>query len=142
TLSGHTSPVTTIADSSTPSRFIYPSLTRTSRGSEAYLRWRSAPLSTMYPSTTSVSSTGDLSSKSSVEPSRKRSRSPSATVPLPIPAPGALVPTHVVFYHLARGLEILIHWGIVLQRISMQIGAYRSVNGFVCIATSVVFVVS
>ncbi|GKA53992.1 hypothetical protein Tco_0752941 [Tanacetum coccineum] len=95
TLSGHTSPVTTIADSSTPSRFIYPPLTRTSRGSEAYRRWRSALLSTMYPPTTSESLAGDLSSESSAKPSRKICRSPAATVPLPIPAPGALVPTRV-----------------------------------------------
>ncbi|GKG01894.1 hypothetical protein Tco_0306599, partial [Tanacetum coccineum] len=93
TLSRHTSLVTTIADLSIPSRFIYPPLTRTSRGSEAYRRWRSALLSTMYPPTTSESSARDLSSESSAEPSRKRCRSPAATVPLPIPAPGALVPT-------------------------------------------------
>nr|GEW24814.1 oxoglutarate/iron-dependent dioxygenase [Tanacetum cinerariifolium] len=41
--SEHTPPVTTIADSSTPSRFIYPPLARTSRYGEAYRRWRSAP---------------------------------------------------------------------------------------------------
>ncbi|GJR44075.1 hypothetical protein Tco_1312178 [Tanacetum coccineum] len=38
TLYGHTSPVTTIADSSTPSRLVYPPPTRTSRGSEAFRR--------------------------------------------------------------------------------------------------------
>ncbi|GJU31837.1 hypothetical protein Tco_1175426 [Tanacetum coccineum] len=32
----HTSPITAIADSSTPSRFIYPPPTRTSRGSKAF----------------------------------------------------------------------------------------------------------
>ncbi|GJV29315.1 hypothetical protein Tco_1385763 [Tanacetum coccineum] len=42
--------------------------------SEAYLRWRSAPLSTMYPPMTSESSVGDYSSESSVGPSRKRCR--------------------------------------------------------------------
>nr|GEV18071.1 reverse transcriptase domain-containing protein [Tanacetum cinerariifolium] len=36
---------------------------------EAYLRWRSALLSTLYPSTTSESSAGDSSSESSVGPS-------------------------------------------------------------------------
>ncbi|GJT63239.1 putative reverse transcriptase domain-containing protein [Tanacetum coccineum] len=91
--SGHNPPVTTIVDSSTPSRFVYPPLARTSRYSEAYHCWRSASLSTMYPPTASESSAGDSSSESSVGPSRKRCRSPAATVPLPIPAPGALVPT-------------------------------------------------
>ncbi|GJS58001.1 reverse transcriptase domain-containing protein [Tanacetum coccineum] len=71
-LSRHTPLVTTIADSSAPSRFVYPPLARTSRYSEAYLRWSSAPLSTMYPSMTFETSTGDSSSKSSTGPSRKR----------------------------------------------------------------------
>ncbi|GJZ80455.1 hypothetical protein Tco_0645449 [Tanacetum coccineum] len=71
-LSRHTPQDTTNADSSTPPRFVHPSLARTLRCSEAYLRWRSAPLSTMYPPTTSESSVGDYSSKSSVRPSRKR----------------------------------------------------------------------
>ncbi|GJX30296.1 hypothetical protein Tco_0238375 [Tanacetum coccineum] len=39
--SRHPPPVTTIADSSTPSRFVDPPLDRTSRYSEAYCRWRS-----------------------------------------------------------------------------------------------------
>ncbi|GKF03603.1 hypothetical protein Tco_0030526, partial [Tanacetum coccineum] len=65
-LSKHTSPDTTIVSSSSPSRFIYLPPTRTSRGSEAYRRWRSAPLSTMSPAT---------------------------TMPSSIPASGALVPT-------------------------------------------------
>nr|GEV70649.1 hypothetical protein [Tanacetum cinerariifolium] len=44
--------------------------------SEAYLRWRSASLSTMYPLSTFESSAGDSSSESSAGPSRKRCRSP------------------------------------------------------------------
>ncbi|GJY80810.1 reverse transcriptase domain-containing protein [Tanacetum coccineum] len=40
-LPGHTPPDTTDADSSTPPRFVHPSLARTLRCSEAYLRWRS-----------------------------------------------------------------------------------------------------
>ncbi|GKG29765.1 hypothetical protein Tco_0419663, partial [Tanacetum coccineum] len=68
------------ADSSTPLKFIHPSLTRTPWCSEAYLRWRSAPLSTMYPLTTSESSTGDSSSESSARPSHKRCRSPATTL--------------------------------------------------------------
>nr|GEV62415.1 hypothetical protein [Tanacetum cinerariifolium] len=73
-LSGHTPPDTTDADSSTPLRFVHPSLARTPRCSEAYLHWRSAPLSTMYPPTISESSAGDSSSETSVGPSRKRCR--------------------------------------------------------------------
>ncbi|GJV43251.1 hypothetical protein Tco_1427787 [Tanacetum coccineum] len=90
-LSRHTSPDTTIADSSSPSRFVYPPPTRTSQGSEAYLRWRFTPLSTIYPPTTSESSAGDCSSESSAGPSRKRCRSPSNTVPSSNPASRALV---------------------------------------------------
>ncbi|GJS16645.1 hypothetical protein Tco_0411117 [Tanacetum coccineum] len=93
--SRHTPPVTTIVDSSTPSRFVYPPLDRTLRYSEAYRRWRSAPLSIMYPPMTSESSAEDSSSESSARPSRKRCRSPTTTVTLSIPAPGALVPSHV-----------------------------------------------
>nr|GEV11666.1 hypothetical protein [Tanacetum cinerariifolium] len=63
-LSEHTPPGTTDTDSSTPPRFVHPPLARISRCSEAYLCWRSAPLSTMYPPTTSESSAGDSSSKS------------------------------------------------------------------------------
>ncbi|GJT24543.1 reverse transcriptase domain-containing protein [Tanacetum coccineum] len=79
-LSGHTPPNTTIVDSSTPPRFGYPPLARTLQCSEAYHRWRSAPLSTMYPPTTSESSARDSSSESSVGLSRKRCRSPAATM--------------------------------------------------------------
>ncbi|GJW79137.1 hypothetical protein Tco_0140819, partial [Tanacetum coccineum] len=49
----HTPPDTTDVDSSTLTRFVHPSLARTLRCSEGYLRWRSASLSTMYPLTTS-----------------------------------------------------------------------------------------
>ncbi|GJR47028.1 hypothetical protein Tco_1315131, partial [Tanacetum coccineum] len=66
---------------------------RTPRCSEAYLRWRSAPLSTMYPLTTSESSAGDSSSESFARPSRKRCRSPAATVTSSIHATRALVPS-------------------------------------------------
>ncbi|GKB38771.1 hypothetical protein Tco_0883713 [Tanacetum coccineum] len=92
-LSGHTPPVTTIADSSAPLRFVYLPLARTLRYSEAYSRWRSAPLPTMYPPTTSESSAGDSSSESSSGPFHKRCRSPAATVTLSIPTLGALVPS-------------------------------------------------
>ncbi|GKA76866.1 hypothetical protein Tco_0783327 [Tanacetum coccineum] len=96
-LPGHTPPDTTDADSSTPSRLVHPSLTRTPRFSEAYLYWRSAPLSTMYPPTTSESSAGDSSSELSVRPSHKRCRSPAATVTSFIHATRALVPFRANF---------------------------------------------
>ncbi|GJU72782.1 putative reverse transcriptase domain-containing protein [Tanacetum coccineum] len=62
---------------------------RTPRRSEAFRRWRSAPLSTPYPPTTSESSLGSFSERSldssspSSRPSRKRGRSPTASVPSP-----------------------------------------------------------
>nr|GEV22955.1 putative reverse transcriptase domain-containing protein [Tanacetum cinerariifolium] len=93
-LSGHTPPDTTDADSSTPSRFVHPPLARTLRCSEAYLCWRSAPLSSMYPPTTSESSAGDSYFESSVGLSRKRYTSLAATVNLSIHATRALVPFH------------------------------------------------
>ncbi|GJY59590.1 hypothetical protein Tco_0459482 [Tanacetum coccineum] len=94
-LSGHASPDTTVADSSTPLRFVYLPLARNPRCSEAYFRWRSSPLSTMYPPTTSESSTGDSCFESSAGPSRKRCRPPSATVTSYIHATRALVPSRV-----------------------------------------------
>ncbi|GJW71599.1 hypothetical protein Tco_0128516 [Tanacetum coccineum] len=89
----HASPDTTVVDSSTPPRFGYPPLARTLRYSEAYLHWRSAPLSTMYPPTTSESSTRDSSSESYARPSHKRCRSFAATVTSSIHATRALVPS-------------------------------------------------
>ncbi|GKF79720.1 hypothetical protein Tco_0235288, partial [Tanacetum coccineum] len=82
-------------DSSTPPRFIYPPLARTPWCSEAYLCWRSAPLSTMYLLTTSESSARDSSFESSARPSRKRCRSPAATMTSSINATRALVPSRV-----------------------------------------------
>nr|GEV38396.1 hypothetical protein [Tanacetum cinerariifolium] len=76
----HTPPNTIDVDSSTPPRFVHPPLARTLRCSEAYLRWRSALLSTMYPPTTFELSTGDSSFESSAGPSRKRCRSLAATM--------------------------------------------------------------
>ncbi|GJT19229.1 hypothetical protein Tco_0877935 [Tanacetum coccineum] len=92
-LSGHTPLDTTDADSSTPPRFAHPLLARTPWYREAYLHWRSAPLSTMYPPTTSESSAGDSSSESFAGPSRKRCRSPVAIVISSVHATRALVPS-------------------------------------------------
>ncbi|GKE01539.1 hypothetical protein Tco_1389522, partial [Tanacetum coccineum] len=44
--------------------FVHRSLARTPRRSEAFRRWRSAPLSTPYPLTTSESSLGSYSERS------------------------------------------------------------------------------
>ncbi|GKC93095.1 hypothetical protein Tco_1158537, partial [Tanacetum coccineum] len=98
-LSGHTPPDTTDADSSTPQRFVHRSLARTPRRSEAFRRWRSAPLSTPYPPTTSESSLGSSSKRSldssspSSRPSRKRCRSPTASVPSPTHVSRSIAPT-------------------------------------------------
>ncbi|GJU14576.1 hypothetical protein Tco_1142542 [Tanacetum coccineum] len=60
---------------------------RTPRCSEAFMRWRSAPLSTLYPPTTSESSLGSSPERSLdsfspfAGPSRKRCRSPTTLVP-------------------------------------------------------------
>nr|GEX83571.1 hypothetical protein [Tanacetum cinerariifolium] len=94
-LSGHTPPDTTDTDSSTPQRFVHPPLARTPQSSRAYLRWRSAPLATMYPPMTSESSTEDSSFESSVGPSRKRCRSPTATMTSSIHSTRALDPSCV-----------------------------------------------
>ncbi|GJX73767.1 putative reverse transcriptase domain-containing protein [Tanacetum coccineum] len=88
-LSEHTPPDTTDANTSTPPRFVNRSLSRTPRCSEAFRRWRSTPLSTRYPPTTSESSLGSSSKRSldsstpSSGPSRKRCRSPAASIPSP-----------------------------------------------------------
>ncbi|GKE17638.1 hypothetical protein Tco_1425215, partial [Tanacetum coccineum] len=77
-LSGLTPPDTTDADASTPQRFVHRSLARTPRHSEDFRHWRSAPLSTPYPPTTSESSLGSSSKRSldssspSSRPSRRR----------------------------------------------------------------------
>ncbi|GJX65215.1 hypothetical protein Tco_0299558 [Tanacetum coccineum] len=72
-------------------RLGYP-LVRTPRCSEAFMRWRSAPLSTLYPSTISEPSLGSYFERSldscspSSRPSRKRCRSPTVLVPSSTPA--------------------------------------------------------
>nr|GEU31669.1 hypothetical protein [Tanacetum cinerariifolium] len=77
-----------------PPMLIHPPLAKALRCSEAYLHWRSAPLSTMYPLMTFESSVGDSSSESSTGPSHKRCRSPTATVTSSIHSTRALVPSH------------------------------------------------
>ncbi|GJR99865.1 reverse transcriptase domain-containing protein [Tanacetum coccineum] len=77
-LPGHLPVDTTVADSSTPLVFFHPPLARTPRCSEAYLRWRSTPLSTMSPAatvTSSIHATKALvPSRADLLPPRKRFR--------------------------------------------------------------------
>ncbi|GKE41447.1 hypothetical protein Tco_1468731 [Tanacetum coccineum] len=81
-----------------PPRLCYP-LRRAPRRSEAFRRWCAAPLSTLYPPTTSESSSGDSSerplhsSSHSAEPSHKRCRSPVDSVPSSTSVMGSLAPT-------------------------------------------------
>ncbi|GKD20309.1 putative reverse transcriptase domain-containing protein, partial [Tanacetum coccineum] len=81
-----------------PPRLIYPPVL-TPRYSEAFRRWRAAPLSTPYPPTTSESSLGSSSERSldssspSSRPSRKRCRSPTASVPSPTHVSRSIAPT-------------------------------------------------
>ncbi|GKA18914.1 hypothetical protein Tco_0698829 [Tanacetum coccineum] len=81
-------------------RLSYPPR-RAPRRSEAFRRWCAAPLSTLYPPTTSESSSGDSlkrplhSSSHSARPSRKRCRSPIDSVPSSTPVMGSLAPTRV-----------------------------------------------
>ncbi|GJS63479.1 putative reverse transcriptase domain-containing protein [Tanacetum coccineum] len=87
-------------------RLSYPSR-RAPRRSEAFRHWCAAPLSTLYPPTTSESSSGDSSerplhsSSHSAGPSRKRCRSPVDFVPSSTPVMGSLAPTRadICSYH-------------------------------------------
>ncbi|GKG33593.1 hypothetical protein Tco_0433752, partial [Tanacetum coccineum] len=92
----HSGPSTRVA----VPRLVYPPVS-TPRYSEAFCHWRAAPLSTVYPSTTSESSSGDSSSERSLHlsfpsagQSQKRSRSPVDLVPSSSPVVGSLAPTH------------------------------------------------
>ncbi|GJZ72411.1 hypothetical protein Tco_0636262 [Tanacetum coccineum] len=81
-----------------PPRLCYPP-GRAPRRSEAFLRWCAAPLSILYPPTTSESSSRDSSERPlhsfshSVGPSRKRCRSSVDFVPSSTPVLGSLAPT-------------------------------------------------
>ncbi|GKB20334.1 hypothetical protein Tco_0854257 [Tanacetum coccineum] len=82
----HSGPSTRVASP----RLLNP-LVRTPRCSEAFMRWRYAPLSTLYPPTTSESSLDSSSERSldssspSPGPSRKRCRFPTTLVPSSTP---------------------------------------------------------
>ncbi|GKF11684.1 hypothetical protein Tco_0049610, partial [Tanacetum coccineum] len=81
-----------------PPRLCYPPR-RARRRSEAFRRWYAALLSTLYPSTTSESSSGDSSERPlhspshSATPSCKRCRSSVDSVPSSTPVMGSLAPT-------------------------------------------------
>ncbi|GJV00516.1 hypothetical protein Tco_1329786 [Tanacetum coccineum] len=79
-----------------PPRLCYPPR-RAPRRSEAFRRWCAAPLSTLYPPTTSESSSERPlhSSLPSAGPSRKRCRSLIDSIPSSTPVMGSLAPTHV-----------------------------------------------
>ncbi|GKC79187.1 hypothetical protein Tco_1129961 [Tanacetum coccineum] len=82
-----------------PEIIVYRSLARTPRHSKAFRRWRSAPLSTPYPPTTSESFIGSSSERSldssspSSRPSRKRCRSPTTSVPSSTHVSRSIAPT-------------------------------------------------
>ncbi|GJT69032.1 hypothetical protein Tco_1028318 [Tanacetum coccineum] len=81
-----------------PPRLCYPPR-KAPRRSEAFRRWCADPLSTLYPPTTSESSSGDSSERllhsfsHSGGPSRKRCRSLVDFVPSSTPVMGSLAPT-------------------------------------------------
>nr|GEY52744.1 hypothetical protein [Tanacetum cinerariifolium] len=99
--SGLDAPVQAYSGSS--SRVVSPRLgyppVRAPRHSEEFRRWCDALLSTIYPPTTSESSSGDSlerplhSSSHFAGPSRKRCRSPTDSVPSSTPVTGSLAPT-------------------------------------------------
>ncbi|GJW00655.1 putative reverse transcriptase domain-containing protein [Tanacetum coccineum] len=90
----HSGPSTRVASP----RLVDP-LVRTPRCSEAYMCWRSAPLSTLYPPTTSESSLGSSfkrsldSSSPSAGSSRKRCKSPATLVLSSTPVSRSITPT-------------------------------------------------
>ncbi|GKF07269.1 hypothetical protein Tco_0041493 [Tanacetum coccineum] len=82
------SPDSTADDSPTPHIFVDPHPIRTPRDSEAYRRWRVAPLSTVYPPTTSESSSGDFFSDFSNSSSDRPPHSFATHSPTPSPSAG------------------------------------------------------
>ncbi|GJX18926.1 putative reverse transcriptase domain-containing protein, partial [Tanacetum coccineum] len=91
----HLGPSTRVASS----RLVYPSVI-TSGYIEAFSRWRSTPMSTPYPPTTSESSPDSSSKRSldssliSARPSRKRCISPTTSVPSFTPVLRSISSTH------------------------------------------------
>ncbi|GKD74536.1 hypothetical protein Tco_1332818, partial [Tanacetum coccineum] len=91
----HSGPSTRVASS----RLVYPPV-MTLRYSKAFSRWRSAPLSTPYPPTTSKSSPNSFSERSMdssslfVRPSCKRCKTPTTLVPSSTPISRSIAYTH------------------------------------------------
>ncbi|GJT59632.1 putative reverse transcriptase domain-containing protein [Tanacetum coccineum] len=89
----HSRPSTRVASP----RLVDPSI-KTQRCSEAFMRWRSKPLSTLYPPTTSESSLDSCSerpldsSSHSAGPSHKRCISPTTLVPSSTPVSRSIAP--------------------------------------------------
>ncbi|GJT51284.1 hypothetical protein Tco_0977441 [Tanacetum coccineum] len=94
----HSSSSSSSSDSS-PVVILVFGCARSGSSGEAFRRWCAAPLSTLYPPTTSESSSGDSSerpmhlSSHSAGPSRKRCRSLVDSAPLSMPVTGSLAPT-------------------------------------------------
>ncbi|GKD28707.1 hypothetical protein Tco_1239485, partial [Tanacetum coccineum] len=118
-------------------RLCYPPR-REPRCSEAFRRWCAALLSTLYPPTTSESSSGDSSerpmhlSSHSAGPSRKRCRSPVDSVPLSTPITGSLAPTRADLlpprkrfrdsYSSEASIEEDVEVGPIETRVDMELG--------------------
>ncbi|GJS84483.1 hypothetical protein Tco_0751024 [Tanacetum coccineum] len=118
-------------------RLCYPPR-RAPRRSEAFHRWCAAPLSTLYPPTTSESSSGDSSerplhsSSHFAGPSRKRCRSPVDYVPSSTLVMGSLAPTRVDLlppckrfkdsYSSETSIEEDVEVGPIETRVDMELG--------------------
>ncbi|GKE25144.1 hypothetical protein Tco_1436656, partial [Tanacetum coccineum] len=114
-------------------RLCYPPR-RAPRRSEAFRRWCAAPLSTLYPPTTSESSSERPmhSSPHSAGPSRKRCRSPVDSVSLSMPVTGSLAPTRANHlpprkrfrdsYSSETSLEEDAEVGLTRIRVDMELG--------------------
>ncbi|GJQ91723.1 hypothetical protein Tco_0002862 [Tanacetum coccineum] len=118
-------------------RLCYPPR-RAPRCSEAFRRWCAAPLSTLYPPTTSESSSGDSSkrplhsSSYSAGPSRKRCRSPINSVPSSTPVMGSLDPTRADLlpprkrfrdsYSSKTSIEEDVEVGLIDTGVDMELG--------------------
>nr|GEU46158.1 putative reverse transcriptase domain-containing protein [Tanacetum cinerariifolium] len=77
-------------------RFVHPPLAKAPQCSEAYLRWRTALLSTMYLPMISESLAGDSSFELSARPSHNRCRSPATTMTSSIYSTRALVSSRAI----------------------------------------------
>nr|GEY19452.1 putative reverse transcriptase domain-containing protein [Tanacetum cinerariifolium] len=120
----HSGPSTRV----TSSRLIYPPV-MTPRYSKAFRRWRSVPLFTPYPPTTSESSPYSSSKRSldssshSAGPSRKRCRSLVTSVPSSTPILRSIAPTHADLLPPRKSDEVRAH---IKDGISMRVEVVAS----------------